>query len=69
MAARGSFFIIATTTAEGALIYDRLEQAVDGHAYRVRHERGARLSCITHPIPQAQHQRRDNRPSHRGDSV
>jgi hypothetical protein len=27
--ARGSFFIIATTTAEGALIYDRLEQAVD----------------------------------------
>jgi hypothetical protein len=29
MAARGSVFIIATTTAEGALIYDRLELAVD----------------------------------------
>src|SRR5919201_11820 len=29
MAPRGSFFIIATTTADGALLYDRLEQAVD----------------------------------------
>jgi hypothetical protein len=29
MAACGSFFIVATTTADGTLIYDRLEQAVD----------------------------------------